>query len=120
MAIGPFSLSKYQMDNGDIHSVRIQPETLTLTLNAVVNAAPAGTTILPPRARVGGSRRSYGIHTRTATIKLTAAGPSGGVGSLIRLPILTSTVFQGLVAGQTGTYNTSACQLVGTSPEKIR
>jgi hypothetical protein len=120
MAIGPYTLTKYSCNNGDIRAISVQPETLTLTLNSVANAAPTGTVDTKGRAKVSGSRRSYGAHARKVTIRLTAAGPSGEVGSIISLPWLSFGTFEALPESATGTYNTSACILVGTTPEKIK
>lgn len=120
MAIGTTVLTVYGANNGDKRAIRIQPETLSLTLGGVVNTAPAGPVDTIGRAKVSGSRRSYGAHARKVTIRLTAAGPSGTVGSIISLPYLDFAKFEGLVDAAVGTYNTSACALIGKTPEKIK
>ena len=121
MAAGAFTITKYTDGNANIRAIRVKTPTSGLTLNAVVNAAPTGArTAGFGVMKVSGSRRSYGSHARTVTIKLTAAGASGAIGSLVRLPILTPTVFSGLAYGQTGTYNTQACVVVGTTAEKLK
>jgi len=120
MAIGAFSLSKYEDNAGKIRGIRVQPETITLTIGGQANTAPTGDIDTAPRAKVSGSRRSYGVHARKVTVRLTAAGNSGAIGSTISLPWLDPGTFADLVELSTGTYNGSACVLVGTSPEKIK
>lgn len=120
MSIGQFTVSRYQNDDGGVHGIRIQPETLTLTLGSSVNTPVADAINEISRAKVSGSRRAYGVHARTVTIKLTAAGASGAVGSVLRLPWLTIGSFSGIKNDATGTYNGSACIVVGKSAEKIK
>lgn len=120
MSIGVFTVSKYENEDGGIHGIRIQPETLTLTLNGSANSAVAGDIDQISRAKVSGSRRSYGVHARTVTVRLTAAGASGSVGSLNTLPWLQESTFAAIKPDQTGTYNGSACIVVGKTAEKIK
>lgn len=120
MAIGAFTNSRYESENGDIRKIRVQPETLLLTLNSVVNAAPTGAVDTKGSAKVSGSRRSLGAHARLVRIKLTEEGASGEIGSIIAVPWLKQSTFAALPENATGTYNSSACELVGTTAEKIR
>lgn len=120
MAIGAFLTAKYVDNAGETRGIRVKTATTTLVLGGETNDQGTGTTITPPRAKVSGGRRTYGVHARTVTVRLTAAGASGAIGSIIRVPWFKQTAFDGLANDTTGTYNGSACILVGKSPEKIK
>lgn len=120
MSSGPFSSSKYEANSGDIYPVKVQPETLTLTIGGSSNSAPAGTVDQTIRAKVSGSRRSYGVHTRTVTIELTAALTGYKENALITLPWLVQSTWEALAPDATGTYLGTACRLAGKSPERIK
>lgn len=121
MSSGVFEIRKYQSTKtGQIHPIRVQPETLsTLTLNSVANAEPAGALDSPISAQVSQGRRSLGLNARTVTIAWTAAPPTGyKAGGTITLPWLSETGFAAFAKGQTGTYLSTACRIVGTGEEK--
>lgn len=116
----------YENGAGVIHPIRIQPETLSVTLNSIANAAP--TTAIAsnvPSAKVSGGRRSIGINARLVRIRITAATPPPGykVGSPIALPVLTQTAFAAYGKGQTGTYTLNGTsydiEFAGKTPETI-
>jgi len=117
---GVFSDSKYEANNGDIYALRIQPETLTLTLGSATNTAPTAAIDQPISAKVSGGRRGYGVHCRTVTIRLTADKDGYKSGAVLRLPWLKASTFDALTPKATGTYDSTACILVGTSAEKKR
>lgn len=117
---GAFTLSKYETDLDNVVPIKVQPETLAANIGAA-NAAPAGDSEAGfPSADVSRSKRSIGIHARTVSIKFTATPPTGyAANSIYRIPILTKTVYEGISKGDTGTYLSVACQVVGKSPEFI-
>lgn len=122
MSSGPFENTRYQTDDGNIVPIRIQPETLTLTLAGTANAAPAGALQAGfPSAKVSGSRRSIGINSRIVRIRVTTAGTSGlSVGSVVALPWLVEATFDALPAkGATGTYNGASVVMLGKTKEQI-
>jgi hypothetical protein len=120
MSSGAFSDSKYISNAGDVYPVRIQPETLGLTLDAVANAAPTPAVDQVIRAKVSGSRRSYGVHCRTVTVQFTAAKTDYVANAKITVPWLTGSTWETLPPGATGTYLGTAVKLVGKSPERIK
>lgn len=120
MSSGATVKSKYGSNGGDTYSIRLQPETLLLTLDAVANAAPAAATDQKVFAKVGGSRRSYGVHTRTVTIRFTAPKTDYLANATITLPWLVPGTWEELAPDATGTYLGTACELVGKSPERIK
>lgn len=122
MSAGAFSDSYYLSTQlGTVHPIRVQPETIALTLGGQANTAPSGTGAIGPSAQVGGGRRSIGINARTVSIRLTASLAGYKDGSIIRLPWLANSTFAALTPKvTTGTYLGTACLLVGKSPETVR
>ena len=122
MSAGPFSNSFYlSSELGTVHPIRVQPETIALTLGGQANTAPSGTGAIGPSAQVGGGKRSIGINARTVSIRLTADKDGYKAGSVIRLPWLANSTFAALTPKvTTGTYLSTACILVGKSPETVR
>lgn len=124
MSAGAFEVSQYESTStGTVHPIRVQPETLSLSLGGTSNAAPAGTAILPS-AQVSRGKRSIGINARTVTIKFAAGDAPAGykAESPITLPWLQdNAAFQTSVPGVTAvTYLGNSAILVGTSPEVTR
>jgi len=121
MSAGEFNDVTYETNQGLKTTVKVQPETLALTLNSVANASASGDkTAGMPSARVGGSRRQIGINTRTVTIAFSGAAPTGyKAGGKVRLPVPDPTVWDGYDKGQTGTYLGVAVKFAGKSDEKV-
>lgn len=125
MSAGSTILSVYDSDGGNSFNIRIQPETLTLTLATVANAAGSGTPAAGlPSAKVSGGRRSIGVNARLIRIRFTGTLPPGyKMDGIIALPVLQQSVFNGYAKGQTGTYtlNTTDYDVVavGKTPETI-
>lgn len=123
MSAGIFINSFYSSNKtGLIHPIRIQPETLALTVDSVVNAAATGPASSPISAQVSQSKRAKGLNARTVTIKFPTTAPTGyKVGSTIRLPWLAGAVdFDGFVAGAPVSYLGATGELVGTSAETAK
>lgn len=124
MSQGPFQISSYACTaTGTNHPIRIQPETLEITLGGTANAAPAGATVLPS-AQVSQSKRALGINARTITFKFPEGGAPSGYKELspITVPWLqNTTAFTSAVPGITAVnaYG-SVALLVSTTPEKVR
>lgn len=119
MSSGTFSRSKYQADNGDIHPVRIQPETaLAVFAPGGPNTAPAAAVDNPTYARVSGGRRRYGLKCRSVRIQFQDPAPDGyAPNSTITLPVLTTAVYNAITPGGTVSYLNSTADIVGKSPE---
>jgi hypothetical protein len=122
MYAGAFLLSRYASDNGQTKPIRVQPETLSLTIGGTPNAAPAPP--ITPGAtftRVSGGNRRYGTKARSITCRFTGAVPDGYLASaIIRLPILQRTLWSAVSVGDTGTYLGSSIVVVGKSAERVR
>lgn len=120
MSAGAFLASKYEMDDGSIKRIKIQPETAAASIGSA-NAAPAGAIDSPGSARVGGGNRQYGVKARSVTVRFTGALPDGyKAGQLYRVPILTPAVYNAINVGDTGTYLASPVEVVGKNPERVR
>lgn len=126
MSAGAFLVTGYEASTGTIFPISIQPETLTLTLNTIANAAP---TTAPaaglPSAQVSKGRRTIGVNTRLVRFKITDANPPAGykADGILTLPVLTQVAFAAYGKGQTGTYTLNgtayAVAFVGKTPETI-
>jgi len=120
MSAGAFEIGRYEStDTGNLHPIRVQPETKALQLEGVTNAYPTETDTVLPSAQVSRGKRALGINARTVTIRLTAALTGYKVDSPITLPwFVDGADFNGFKRGDTGTYLGTACVVVGTSKEK--
>lgn len=123
MSNGVFEIHSYTDDDDDVHAIRIQPETLALTIDGVANAsAGAAGDRTAPIAKVSGGKSQYGLTARSVTIQMPAA-PTGGYKpfGLITLPWLNPDTWpkRGVGAG-VGVYNGNAITFVGRSPERQR
>lgn len=122
MSAGGFVRSRYESDAGSVHPIRVQPETLTMTLGGATNSVPAGALTSGISARVTGGKRQLGLTARKVTIQFVAGDVPEGylAGSSYTLPWLNPATFGGLGAGATGIYLGSAIELVGKSAESIK
>lgn len=121
MSEGSFLRTKYETDNGDVVSVRIQPETLTLTVDGTANAAP--TTAFSagfPSAKVSGGRRTLGINCRKCNLVFNAAPEGYKQDSVISVPVLKQAMEAKIVQGATGTYAGVAITVVSLTRETIK
>ena len=117
MSSGSFVTSKYELDDGRIVSIRIQPETIT-TVNTVPSAAY---TANMPSAKVSKGKREIGIGARYITIKWTGTIPDGYKETgLVKVPILQKSVFDGLSKGDSFTYLGGTAQVVSKAQESIK
>lgn len=122
MSAGAFQIVGYSADGGTVYPIRVQPETLALSIGGVANAATAtAITAGAPSANAGGSRRRNGVNARQVRIKFTDTPPAGYLAnSTISLPVLTTTAYNAYSRGQTGTYLGSAVTCVGKTAESVR
>lgn len=122
MSAGSFIFSRYETDEGDIFDIKVQPETLTLSLNGATNTAPTGAVDGTGSVNVSGSLRQNGVNARRVRFRFSGEPPTGyKPSSVISLPILQQSVYETMTAtrGATGTYLGAAIQLVGGTKEKI-
>jgi len=124
MSAGPFVDSKYQAaaeNGGGVHYIKIQPETLALTIATVANSAPAAAQNSKLSATVNGSTRRRGLHAAKIYFKFSSTTPDGYLaGSILSLPALNKNILAAADKGVTGTYLGQAIVVVGKSPEILR
>lgn len=122
MSAGAFTLSLYEDENGVVHPIRVQPETILLTIGGVANTPPAGPADAGvASAQVSKGRNSIGYNARLVSIKFPTNPPAGyKADQIIRLPWLRDSTFGAIQAGQTVTYLESTGVVAGKTPEKIR
>lgn len=121
MSSGKFSSSRYQSDGGAIYSAKVQPETLAATLGGTANAAPAGAVTAEPSAKMTGGKREIGVIARSVSIRWNdGTAPDGyDQNTLVRIPVMTPAVYQGIAKGAAVSYLGSAGTVAGKSPESI-
>ena len=120
MSNGPFTFTNYEKNDGIIVAIRVQPETLALTLNAVANDAPAGSPASGyPSAQTSQSRRAIGINARRVTCVYTSAASGDLPGLRVTLPWLQLATFNALPTNATGTYLGEPVRLANTLGEEI-
>lgn len=115
----------YQDDFGNLYPIRVQPETLTLTIGGVANTAAAGP--LPPNlptVSVSRGRQANGVNARLVRIEFTTITPPGYANSgTIALPVLTQTAFAAYSKDQVGMYSLNGVDYdvrsAGRTTEKI-
>lgn len=122
MSAGLFSRSSYlSTETGQVHPIRVQPETETLEIEGVGNVRPSAPISNPISARVSGSRRKLGLSARAVRIAWSGAAPAGyKAGGIISLPWLDGGTFGAIAQGQSGEYLGAAITVVGKTPEFLR
>ena len=120
MSAGVFLRTRYEADSGEIHPIRVQPETVAANI-AGANAAPSGTTTQSISARVNKTNREFGLRPRFVTVRFTSTVPDGyEADNLYRIPILTPSRFTAINVGASGTYLGSDIEVVSKSPENVK
>lgn len=118
MSAGRFTNVNYQYGDGSIGVIRVQPETLALSIGGVTNAAVAGVRD-NSRAFVSGSRRIQGRnYARIVRISFDADPPTGYAAfSTISLPLVNNAITtEAREDGALGTYLGAVVRVVGVSP----
>lgn len=116
MSSGNFTNTFYEANNGDIHAIRVQPETI----DAAFNPAASGPADQSLRARVSGSRRGYGMFARMANFSRQVGSPPTAVTVGLRIPILTPAAANEFEPGDTITYQTNTWTFTSLTGEVRR
>lgn len=98
MSAGVFTKTKYQASYGagtSIHPIKVQPETVSCSINSVSNDPPDGDVNNPISAVVSRGRRAKGLIVRTVTLEAPTTSPPTGYkpGGLTTIPCLTEAFF---------------------------
>lgn len=123
MSAGEFVTALYETssDNGgDVHPMRVQPETLTLTIGGTPNAASPGPSTSALFARARKSKRAYGVGARLVRLRFTGTLPTGYSGDEVTVPVMQPSVFSGYTPLSTGTYLGADVEVVSRIAETYR
>jgi len=122
MSGGPFLRAKYSADDGSTRPIRVQPETLDAVFGTTANIQPTAGVDTQGAVSVSRGRRAYGVHARFATVVFITDPPTGYLaGSYLRIPIMTPTVYNGIIPGQAVTYLDGTNGIViSKTPEKVK
>lgn len=122
MSTGPFIQSLYaSLDGSQIHTCRIQPETLTLTVGGNANTAPTGPANNLKGVRMTGGKSRLTIGARAVGVEFLTAGDGPyEVGGVTYVPWLNPATLAGVLfpENQEGTYNGANVRVVGLRPER--
>lgn len=120
MSAGTFQYSRYERNDGAIQRIRIQPETLGLTIATVANDPPTAAIDTAATVYARGSRRRFGVTARKISVLFTGTLPDGYSGDPVEVPILTPAFFNTITAGATGTYLTVPIEVLSVTAEQVR
>lgn len=114
MSAGSFVYAKYETNGGAVRPVKVQPETIIAATNPEGAGTLDGTLV-----RVSGSRRKIGLKARSMTLKQNVGAAVAGFQPTrtITLPVFTPAAWDALSIGTDVTYNGSAWEVSGKSPE---
>ena len=120
MSNGPFLLTFYETDLGNVVTIRVQPETVALQIGTTANAPVSGpATAGFPSAQTSQSRRAIGINARRIRCVYTAAASGDLPGLSIVLPWLNPATYATISEGEAGTYNGEPVQFRRRLGEEI-
>lgn len=124
MSAGVFAQARYRASYSavaQIHPIRVQPETVGLTIEGVGNDAPTDPITNPISARVSGGRRGAGLFARTVTLQFVSTLPAGYTPTgRLRVPLLNPEIAAVASRGAAGVYLTLPVTVVGTQAEVVR
>lgn len=121
MSAGAFVLSKYQRNDGEIHPIRVQPETLGLVVDGNNNDAPAGASTRRTLALIGKANGGYGVRPRKINVRFTGTVPTDyKVDQTYCIPAMQEAIWNAAITGATGTYLGQAIEVVSVSAESIK
>lgn len=123
MSAGNFSNVFYATSSengGFILRARVQPETLAAAIGGATNTSAVGPANAPGSATISRGRRARGVNMRYATLRWTGSPPTGYDGLTVRIPVLDPATFVNWTLGATGTYLSTAVEVVGRNSETVK
>jgi len=122
MSAGAFSDTFYAATYGNFtHPIRVQPETLAASIDAVDNDPPTGPADNPISAAVSRSTRSLGLHARLVFAKLAGTPPTGyAANAKVRIPALTEAFYDQATKNATLDYLGTTWTVTGRRAEVQR
>jgi predicted GTPase len=128
MSAGKFVKSSYEEDNGTIHPIKVQPETISASLGGAPNTVPsatgAGVVKSKISAKVSKTNKEIGLRPRMVAITyppVDGSQPDGyDVGATLRIPVLNKETWDALSEGDPATYLGKSGTISSTIPESIK
>lgn len=121
MSAGNFQTARYVDNDGGEWAIRVQPETLALSIGGNTNSGGSGSGQTNGYVRVSNRRRQFGLTPRKVSIRFTGAVPDGYSGDPISgLPLLNSAIYDAATPLATGTYLGEDIEVVSRSDEFLR
>lgn len=119
MSSDKFTRSSYESDAGDVYPVRVQPETIALSLGGNANAPTAVAINQKSRARVSSGVKGVPI-CRGVYMRWSGAPPANyDANGVLFVPVLTRSLYNSVVSGVTvANYLGAAAIVVGKRPER--
>lgn len=117
MSQGQFLRTFYLSDQGEVHPIRVQPETVSATLGGEENTPPAGPATNNIRYIVNSGNRKKVPRARGVYFAWVNQRPTGYVGAGGRIPVFSQTVWEGLAEATPGTYLGVPIQVTGKYTE---
>ena len=123
MSSGAFENIFYETSSengGFILRARVQPETLEASFGGTDNDPPAGPATAPGSATISQGRRTAGVNMRYVTVRWTDGPPTNYSGLTARIVVPDPAVFADWTLGATGTYLSTAAEIVGRTSETVK
>lgn len=117
MSQGRFSRTRYLSNNGTVHPIRVQPETLAATIGGEPNTPPGGAITSPIRYLVNVGSRQKTPRARGVYFEWVNSRPDGYEGSGGRIPIMSPTVWDDVTENTVGLYLGQPINVTGKYPE---
>lgn len=123
MSAGPFSISFYTTDDGNVMPITVQPETLAAAIGAATNAGAAGpATGNFGSVSVGQGKRTNGVNARLVRFRFPSGSEPDGYApnSTLVIPALNDAFYAAATRGASITYLGATGQVIGRTGETIR
>jgi len=119
MSAGDFVSAIYETDAGNFCNVRLQPETLAMTINASANGEGAGPINQEASAIARKGKRGIGVGCRLVGIDFAGAPPSGYTSDILYVPVLTPALFASASLGSPVSYLAASGVIVSKIAEDV-
>lgn len=121
MSAGSFTYAKYESNSGGIYRVRVQPETIELTINAVTNAVPAANIDREGTLRISNGKRAFGVTPRAVGLRFTnVTPPTEYTFGILRVCWFQRDTFDDIVNELEGTYLGAPVKVIAKYDEAVR
>lgn len=121
MSAGAFEVSRYVRNDGEIHPIRIQPETAALVIDGTTNAASTSAVTRQTLAKISKSNSAYGVRPRKINVRFTSTLPTGyKADQTYAIPALQEAIWDAALPSTTGTYLGSDVVVVSRQAENVR